>query len=226
MFLFRGKNHPETGEMAFIDFLGVNTYFIRGVHFGIFHILFKKAVITVFVVENTVLGHRPNSLKMERDSGENKQDEESELVRLERLTLALQLTNSFVFDQDTDFRFVRVYNPMYGYTEEGFVGKTDEDFISADYARKILPIKKRVLKTGKSEQVDFSAEVAGSLRHYLLRVLRIEDENGVVSGITVIGSDISVVRQSETKQASLSARLDIMKRYESMAVMAEVFRTR
>ncbi|MFM9052579.1 MAG: hypothetical protein ACKOKF_09750 [Bacteroidota bacterium] len=68
-------------------------------------------------------------------------EETGDLVRLERLLVALRLTNTFVFDQDTDFRFIRVYNPMYGYTHDDFVGKKDEHFISEDYAKKILPVK-------------------------------------------------------------------------------------
>lgn len=151
-----------------------------------------------------------------RGSGET-----SDLVRLERLLSALELTNTFVFDQDRDLRFIRVYNPMYGYTDEAFVGKSDEDFISADYARKIAPVKRRVLKTGKPEQVDFSAEVAGELRHFILRISQLKNDKGEVEGVTIVGSDVSEMKKSDGHRTKMMLQLEQMQRYESMAVMAE-----
>lgn len=158
---------------------------------------------------------------MMEDNNRRGPGEAGDWVRLERLLSALQLTNTFVFDQDTDFRFTRVYNPMYGYSSEDFLGKTDEDFISEDYAKKILPVKKRVLKTGKRESIEFTAEIAGSIKHYLLRVSRLENESGNAVGITIIGSDITDIKKSENQRESMNNRLEHMKRYESMAVMAE-----
>ncbi|MFM9027491.1 MAG: ATP-binding protein, partial [Bacteroidota bacterium] len=87
--------------------------------------------------------------------------------------------------------------------------------------KKILPVKKRVLKTGRMETVSFSAEIAGGLRHYVLHVSRLENEEGVPPGITVIGSDVTDIRKTESQREAMSNRLEHMKRYESMAVMAE-----
>ena len=72
----------------------------------------------------------------------------------ERFKMVATKSPDHLLVQDMELRYTLVVNPQMGLTETEMLGKTDYDFLSKEDADKLTKIKKEVLKTGKSINID------------------------------------------------------------------------
>lgn len=109
-------------------------------------------------------------------------------ITRDRFQRALEVTNTLVSDQDTNLRFVRVYN---GHFYQDPIGKRDDELLPANCAGPIVQLKQSVIDSGKSARGDVLV-VRGDVNSYFdLCVDPMFDENNRVSGITCVAVDIT-----------------------------------
>jgi len=123
------------------------------------------------------------------------------LVRFHR---ALEMTNTLVSDQDTDLRFVRVYN---GHFYQDPIGKRDDELLPPDCATAIVRLKQSVIDTGKSARGDVMV-IRGDVKSYFdLCVDPQFNENNQVCGITCVAVDITERVNAEASRQEHNARM-------------------
>lgn len=125
-------------------------------------------------------------------------------ITRDRFQRALQMTNTLVSDQDTNLRFVRVYN---GHFYQDPIGKRDDELLPPDCAAIIVKLKQGVIDTGKSARKDVRV-IRGNVKSFFdLWVDPIIDENGRVSGITCVAVDITNRVNAEDARQAHNARM-------------------
>ncbi len=132
------------------------------------------------------------------------QDEITERQRTEealrqsetRFRLVLQDSAVVVFAQDRDLRYTVIHNPTWSYSEEEFLGRTDEELIPLEEAASLTSIKRQVVETGKSMRTEVALKLDGQTRWYDLKIEPQYDTNGSVTGIIGVSTDITVYRQA------------------------------
>ncbi|MFN8473924.1 MAG: PAS domain-containing protein [Anaerolineae bacterium] len=122
----------------------------------------------------------------------------------ERFLLALHDSNTTVFEQDLDLRYVWVYNPRFEYTPESIIGKTDAEMFSAEDSERLTAIKRRVLETGQGEQVQTTVTSSEGTRHYELHVEPRYDSSGNLLGITCASLNVTEYRALEERQSFIA----------------------
>ncbi len=128
----------------------------------------------------------------------------------ERFRTALGGSPINVSNQDLNLRYTWIYNPELGYSPEDVLGKTDSDLLPADTVERLLPIKKRVLKSGITEEAQISVQRSGQLLHFDFHVSPFRDKAGTIIGITNVVVNITerkkieeALRASEEKLRSI-----------------------
>lgn len=125
-------------------------------------------------------------------------------LTLARFQRALELTNTLVSDQDTNLRFVRVYN---GHFYQDPIGKRDDELLPEEYAKRIVEIKQSVLDLGVPAREDVTVLRSDVLSHFDLCVEPLVASNGKVTGITAVAVDITervnaeIARQQHNERA-------------------------
>src|SRR5450759_271234 len=85
-----------------------------------------------------------------------KQAEKELRASEERLRAIAQNTPDHIIVQDNQLRYSFVVNPQLGMTEQDMLGKTDYDFLSKEEADKLTRVKRQVIETGESRQIETS----------------------------------------------------------------------
>lgn len=132
------------------------------------------------------------------------QDEITERQRTEealrqseaRFRLVLQDSAVVVFAQDRNLRYTVIHNPTWPYSEEEFVGRTDEELIPAEEAALLTAIKRQALETGQRMREEVALNLDGQTRWYDLKIEPQFDPNGNITGIIGAATDITIYRQA------------------------------
>jgi PAS domain S-box-containing protein len=121
----------------------------------------------------------------------------------ERLRIALSDSPIKVFNQDRDLRYTWVYNLQEGWTEEDYLGKTDEEIFGPENAATMTAIKRPVLETGQGARREFTLNVQGRNYYCDITVEPLRDSAGDVVGVNCACVDISHLREitEELRQA-------------------------
>ncbi|MCX5779975.1 MAG: PAS domain-containing protein [Firmicutes bacterium] len=138
-------------------------------------------------------------------------NESNQKLRLgeERFKLALANSNTIVFNQNEDLRYTWVHNPIFGYTVEDLIGRTDEELFPLEDHSHLTEIKKRVLQTGMGLREEVRTMVQGEVSYRDIFVYPVFDAAGVVVGISCVSNDITHQKQIEREMARLD-RLNLV----------------
>lgn len=113
----------------------------------------------------------------------------------EILQTALSNSPTVIFTQDKDLRYTWVHSPRHGYSN--VLGKTDEELMPADYSYRLTEIKRQVLITGISGREEVKTYAEGHPAYYDLFIHPNFDQDGNITGLTGIATDISERKQTE-----------------------------
>lgn len=121
----------------------------------------------------------------------------------ERFRVALSGSPIEVFNQDCFLRYTWVYNLQNGWTEQQFLGKTDEEIFVPDDAARMTALKKRVLETGRSSREEITLTVQGRAFYCDMTVEPLRDAAGAVVGVNSAFVDVTSLHgiMEELRQA-------------------------
>jgi formate hydrogenlyase transcriptional activator len=119
-----------------------------------------------------------------------------EVVRLseERFRVALKGSPTAVFSQDRDLRYTWAYN-LASLTPAQLLGKTDDQIMRPEDARRFRELKQKVLKTGVGIREEVTTFRNGSNLTYDLIIEPLFDSKGNIIGITGAAIDIARMRE-------------------------------
>ncbi|MEQ8999558.1 MAG: ATP-binding protein [Coleofasciculus sp. B1-GNL1-01] len=115
----------------------------------------------------------------------------------ERFRVALHNSPITVFNQDRNLRYTWVYNPASRINTDLLIGKLESEMFTPENAKKLIPIKHRVLTTGVGERKEVSIIVDGKVRYYDLTVEPLRNHAKDVIGITCAATNITEIRIRE-----------------------------
>lgn len=127
--------------------------------------------------------------------------------RAAHLPTAIRLAGATLFGQDRNLRYTWVENPMPQFGSGEVVGRTDEEVLDPATAAVVVPVKRAVLETGKSQRVEYRDEVAGESLWFDLRIEPERDGDGKVLGLTCACIDITERLRWEEHQRILLLEL-------------------
>jgi len=155
------------------------------------------------------------------DITDRKRAEEALRTSEERFRVALKDSPISVFSQDRDLRYTWVYNP-HSFVQREVVGKTDDEILGADQARRLNEIKQRVLETGTALQEE--VVIAHDGRKYSLDITLepLHDAAGAVVGITGAAMDVARLRELADSLQNAKDQLVQEKAYLESEIQAEL----
>lgn len=110
----------------------------------------------------------------------------------------LEMTKTLVYTQDKDLTYTSMANIHPDFQFKNMIGKKDSDFFNMEDSKKLDEIKKKVLKSGKSERKTVSLSIGGEVLFYDLMV-RPVFENKTITGIACSSIDITELVTAEMK---------------------------
>jgi two-component sensor histidine kinase/PAS domain-containing protein len=112
----------------------------------------------------------------------------------QRFRVALIGTPIIMFNQDLDLRYTWIYNAE-GYADQPIVGKTDADLFSAEDAKRLTALKRRVMAAGLLTREEVSVTIGTRTNFYDMTLDPLFDADGVVVGLTCAATDITERKQ-------------------------------
>jgi signal transduction histidine kinase len=112
-----------------------------------------------------------------------------------RFRVSLAGSRTMVYEQDTALRYVWYHNPA---VPLSLTGKTDEEFHSADEAKLLTDLKRRVLESGESVYQEVPLTFGGKRGLYREAIEPMRDRSGMIVG--VIGSSTDITEEKRTQQ--------------------------
>jgi PAS domain S-box-containing protein len=144
-------------------------------------------------------GRRQRILKLQTELLAGKQAEQSLRQSEERFWVALQNSPVAVFNQDRDLRYTWVHNPQPPWSEQDYLGKTDEEVIGVADGSRLTALKRPVLETGVGARKKWSFIRRGEKQVYDIKIQPLRNETGGIVGITCASTDVSERKQREER---------------------------
>ncbi len=117
----------------------------------------------------------------------------------ERLRVGLRTANIAVFNQDTDLRYVWMYQPQLGYAVEQVIGHTDAELLPLEAAKQVREIKRHVLESGLRESAEVPISVGSQTFVYDLVAEPLRDVSGAIIGLT--GASLDITERKRVEEA-------------------------
>jgi PAS domain S-box-containing protein len=114
---------------------------------------------------------------------------------------------AMIFRQDTSLCYVSVYNPLFGLTAKGIIGRSDRDILPEEFAAELTRIKSGVLESGKSQNRRLNFKLGDSTLTVDVSVSPISIDSGEVIGLVGCIVDMTSVEQREQQLNELAAGL-------------------
>ncbi len=123
---------------------------------------------------------------------------------------ALNSSGFAVSQQDTDLRYTHFFNTHPGMASENLIGKTDEDWLGKEEAKKLSRPKRRALDGKKGVREVFKSTLnggnAGDIYYNDIRVEPIW-EKGEIVGIYTVAIDVTGYQKALMKLEELNGKL-------------------
>ncbi len=130
---------------------------------------------------------------------------------------------SVIWVKDAAFRYQLVnlsFAACYGRARSDILGRTDADLHPADVVRQMESLDARILATGETLSFEESYQMPPGRRTYLVSKFPVRRVDGSIYAVAGIATDISELRESETKQRSIERKLQETQKLESLGVLA------
>jgi PAS domain S-box-containing protein len=123
----------------------------------------------------------------------------------ERFRIALKNAPISVFTQDTDLRFIWLYNPLGGFEVEGIVGQLEEGLVPPGEMEGVIALKRAVLETGTPQQEELHIKVKDNWMDVIIDVRPTYNHEGDISGVIGAVMDVTDVRRLQAQQIEAQA---------------------
>jgi PAS domain S-box-containing protein len=157
-----------------------------------------------------------------QDITERKKAEEALRQSEQRFRIALQGSPITVFNQDRDLRYTWVYNTQEGWSEEDYLGKTDEEIFGPEVAARMIAMKRPVLETGRPTRQEFSLTARGKTYYCDITVEPLRDSVGSVIGVNCACVDVTQMREITEELRVAKEKLSEEKLYLEQAIDSEL----
>ena len=132
-------------------------------------------------------------------------------------------TGDMVSVKDPEGRYLLVNRSalgMYGLREENVIGRRDVDFLPHARGEEAMRLDREVIRTGEARSVEETIVVGGELRVCRLVKMPWRGPDGRVSGVLVVGRDITQSRRAEAQLREKQAELLRAARLSTIGTMA------
>jgi PAS domain S-box-containing protein len=158
-----------------------------------------------------------------QDITERKQAEEALRNSEELLNTILNNVGAYIFIKDTHYRYTYVNRKvcdLFGRNAQDIVGKGDDAFFSPASVEEIMQSDRPVIEQGETVTREETELVSSdNLPHtYWTIKIPLRDNNGTVSGLCGISTDISGLKNAEGALRESQAKLDLALRSARMGV--------
>jgi PAS domain S-box-containing protein len=157
-----------------------------------------------------------------QDIDDRKQSEESLRASEARLRVALAGSPIKMFNQDRNLRYTWVYNAQEGWTEQDYLGKTDEEIFDPETAARLTALKRPVLETGHGKREQFTLAARGKTYHCDLKVEPLRDAAGAVVGVTCACVDVTQLCEITEQLRKAKEKLAEEKLYLEQEIHSEL----
>ena len=157
-----------------------------------------------------------------QDITDRKRAEESLRTSEARLRIALAGSPIKLFNQDRNLRYTWVYNPQEGWTEQDYLGKTDEEVFDSDTAARMTALKRPVLETGQGRREQFTVTARGKTHHCDVTVEPLLDAAGAVEGINCSCVDVTQLHEITEQLRRAQEKLTEEKLYLEQEIHSEL----
>jgi PAS domain S-box-containing protein len=153
-------------------------------------------------------GRITNWVGINLDIDSRKRLEEALRQSEERFRIALQHSPIAVFQQDGDLRYTWIYNPLPGWCDVDFIGKTDAEVFGDIGIDRLTAMKRRVIETGAGERDQIELTIDAEQRYYDITLEPLQDAGGAAAGISGAAVDITSIKRLENELRRSTAELN------------------
>lgn len=156
-----------------------------------------------------------------RDITERRQAERLIRESEERFRVALKDSPITVFTQDRQLRYTWIFNPQL-YWQQEILGKTDDEILGAEKARRLRELKQQVLKAGVCVREEVVIRHNGKSQSFDLTIEPVFDSERKVVGITGASMDIARLRELADKLQEEKEKLGRVKSYLECEIQSQL----
>lgn len=145
--------------------------------------------------------------------------------RSREITSILKYTPNVVFIKDIQRRYILInsrFEELFGIRNEAIQGKTDEEILPREIAVQSKRIETEVLEKGICTQREEKIPHHDGIHEYLSIKFPLYDEEGSVSGICGISTDITVLKKAQDQLRRLSGSIMAGQEKERTAIAREL----
>lgn len=116
---------------------------------------------------------------------------------LQRYETALRGSHVTVYTQDRELRYTTVSNVIFGRAIDQLIGCHDGDVLPSDTGVMVASLKRKVLETGRSDDIEFRVEHDGLTHWYDTHIEALRDTDGEIVGLTCAAVDVTARKAGE-----------------------------
>jgi formate hydrogenlyase transcriptional activator len=157
-----------------------------------------------------------------RDVTERKRAEEALRQSEQRFRVALTGSPIKVFNQDRDLRYTWVYNVQEGWSENDYLGRTDEEIFGCEVGAQMRAIKQSVLDSGQGMRQEFTLTARGKTCYCDITLEPLLSAQGEVEGVNCACVDVTRLREVTEELRLAKEKLAEEKLYLEEAIDTEL----